>query len=103
MPKGYWIARVDVTDPEAYKKYVAANGAAFARFGARFLVRGGAFKAVEGGSRARNVILEFPSYEAAIDCYRSPEYAEALALRRDAGEADILIIEGYDGVQPGGQ
>jgi uncharacterized protein (DUF1330 family) len=103
MPKGYWIARVDVTDPEAYKRYVAANGAAFARFGARFLVRGGAFKAVEGGSRARNVILEFPSYEAAIDCYRSPEYAEALALRRDAGEADILIIEGYDGVQPGEQ
>jgi len=101
MPKGYWIARVDVTDADAYKRYVAANGAAFAKYGARFLVRGGSFKAVEGGSRARNVVLEFPSYEAAIDCYRSPEYAEALEIRRSAGEADILIIEGYDGVQPG--
>lgn len=103
MPKGYWIARVDVTDAEAYKRYVATNGSAFARYGARFLVRGGAFKAVEGGSRARNVVIEFPSYEAAIDCYRSPEYAAAMAHRRGAGEADILIIEGYDGVQPGAE
>jgi uncharacterized protein (DUF1330 family) len=101
MPKGYWIARVDVTDADAYKRYVAANSNAFAKYGARFLVRGGSFKSVEGGSRARNVVLEFPSYEAAIDCYRSPEYAEALEHRRGAGEADILIIEGYDGVQPG--
>jgi len=101
MAKGYWIGRVDVTDPEAYKKYVAANGNAFAKYGARFLIRGGKFEAVEGGARARNVVIEFPSYEAAIDCYRSPEYAEAMAHRLAAGVADILIIEGYDGVQPG--
>ncbi|HSF96842.1 MAG TPA: DUF1330 domain-containing protein [Thermohalobaculum sp.] len=101
MAKGYWIGRVDVTDPEAYKKYVAANAAAFAKYRARFLIRGGAFKSVEGGARARNVVIEFPSYEAAIECYRSPEYAEAMAHRVDAGVADILIIEGYDGPQPG--
>lgn len=101
MPKGYWIGHVDVTDAEAYKRYVAANAAAFARFGARFLVRGGAFEAVEGKARARNVVIEFPSYAAAIECYRSPEYAVALEIRRNAGIADILIIEGYDGLQPG--
>lgn len=101
MARGYWIGRVDVTDADAYKRYVAANAVAFSKYGARFLVRGGAFEAVEGKARARNVVIEFPSYEAAIDCYRSPEYAGALAIRRDAGIADILVIEGYDGPQPG--
>ncbi len=53
MAKGYWIARVDVADPEGYKAYVAANAEPFRQFGARFLVRGGAFENVEGGSRAQ--------------------------------------------------
>ena len=102
MPKGYWIARVDVADAERYKDYVAANAVAFAKYGARFLVRGGRFENPEGGSRARNVLIEFPSYQAAIDCWNSPEYAIAADLRRRASTADILIIEGYDGPQPGG-
>ncbi len=101
MAKGYWIARLDVTDPASYASYVAANAAPLAEYGARFLIRGGRFEAVEGAARARNVVLEFPSYQAALECYRSPDYAAAMALRRDASEADILIIEGYDGVQPG--
>jgi len=101
MAKGYWIGRVEVTDPEGYKKYVAANGKAFAKYGARFLIRGGAFEAVEGEARDRNVVIEFPSYQAALDCYRSPEYAEAMAHRLKAAVADIIVIEGYDGVQPG--
>ena len=101
MAKGYWIGRVDVTDPESYADYVAANAAPFARFGARFLIRGGRFEAAEGTARSRNIVIEFPSYQAALECYRSPEYAEAMALRLDASVADILIIEGYDGVQPG--
>jgi uncharacterized protein (DUF1330 family) len=100
MPKGYWIVRVDVSDPEAYKAYVAANAEAFRKYGARFLVRGGAYETVEGVSRARNVVIEFKDYEAALDCYRSPEYAAAKALRFGASTADIIIIEGYDGPQP---
>ena len=101
MAKGYLIGRFDVTNPEAYLKYVGANGIAFAKFGARFLVRGGQFESVEGAARSRNVVIEFPSYQAALDCYRSPEYAEAMAHRLGASVADILIIEGYDGAQPG--
>ena len=101
MPKGYWIARVDVTDAEAYKKYVAANAGAFARFGARFVVRAGRFESPEGTARDRNVVLEFPSYEQALACYRSDEYREALALRQAAAITDLIIIEGYDGPQPG--
>jgi uncharacterized protein (DUF1330 family) len=102
MAKGYWIARVDVTDEEAYKKYIAANAEPFAEFGARFLVRGGSHEAVEGTARARNVVIEFPSYDAALACYRSPTYQHAASLRHGASEIELLIIEGYDGPQPGG-
>ena len=100
MAKGYWIVRVDVTDPDGYKEYVAANAAAFRRFGARFLVRGGAFEVPEGSSRSRNVVLEFNDYATAVACYHSPEYLAAKALRDGRAEADVLIIEGYDGPQP---
>ena len=100
MAKGYWIVRVDVSDPEAYKAYVAANAAAFRNYGARFLVRGGAYETVEGASRARNVVIEFEDYATALACYHSPEYAAARALRVAASTADIIVIEGYDGPQP---
>jgi uncharacterized protein (DUF1330 family) len=101
MTKGYWVARVDVTDPEAYAEYVKANAEPFARFGARFLVRGGAHEAPEGGARSRNVVIEFPSYEAAIACYRDDAYQRAKAIRANASAGDLVIIEGYDGAQPG--
>ena len=102
MPKGYWVARVDVTDTERYKDYVAANAVAFAKYGARFLVRGGRFENPEGGSRSRNVLIEFPSYQAALDCWNSPEYQAALAIRRPISSGDVIIVEGYEGPQPGG-
>ena len=101
MAKGYWIARVDVTDPDGYQEYVKANAAAFRAYGARFIVRGGRFEAPEGVARSRNVVLEFKDYETAVACYHSPEYAAAKALRIGRSEADLLIIEGYDGIQPG--
>lgn len=101
MAKGYWIARVDIKDAEAYKGYIAANAEAFAKYGARFIVRGGPFEVVEGTSRERNVVLEFDSYDTAVACYRSPEYRKADAIRRASAEADVIIIAGYDGPQPG--
>jgi uncharacterized protein (DUF1330 family) len=100
MAKGYWIGRVDVTEPEGYKAYVAANAESFRKYGAKFLVRGGTFDAVEGKPRSRNVVLEFKDYATALACYRSPEYKKAMALRAGAADADIIVIEGYDGPQP---
>ena len=100
MAKGYWIVRVDISDPEAYKSYVAANAAAFRKFGAHFLVRSGKYETVEGASRGRNVVIEFKDYATALACYRSPEYAAAMKLRLPAATADIIVIEGYDGAQP---
>jgi len=97
MPKAYWVAHGDITDPETYDRYRAANGAAFAKYGARFLVRGAAQTVVEGSARARTVVLEFPNLEAAQACYASPEYQQAMAIRLPAAHVDLIIVEGYEG------
>lgn len=94
MPKGYWIARVDVRDPEGYKDYVAAAKQAFERFGAKMLARGGACEIAEGQGRARNVVIEFESLKAAQDCYHSPEYQAARAIRLRHAEGEIVLVEG---------
>ena len=100
MAKGYWIARVDVNDPEAYKAYVGAAAEAFRKYGARFLARGGRYEALEGQTRARNVVIEFDSFEKALECYRSPEYSRAVAHRKPVSVAELVIVEGYEGPQP---
>ena len=101
MAKGYWIARIDVHNMDGYKEYIAQNGTVFAKFGARFLVRGGPHEVKEGTSRSRNVVLEFKDYKTALACYNSPEYARLVALRSPHSQGDLVIIEGYDGPQPG--
>src|SRR4029077_16233936 len=100
MFKGYWVASVDVSNPDGYKQYVAANAVPFHKYGARFLTRGGKSELVEGKLRSRVVVIEFPSFEAALACYRSPEYAAAKKLRESASVADIVVLEGHDGPQP---
>jgi uncharacterized protein (DUF1330 family) len=100
MPKGYWIAHVDVSDAEGYKEYVALNAKAFAKYKARFVVRGGQFTRKSGSARARHVVIEFDSYETALACYDSPEYKAAAAVRDKYSSADVIVIEGYDGPQP---
>ncbi|MEP3278631.1 MAG: DUF1330 domain-containing protein [Stappiaceae bacterium] len=94
MKKGYWMVHVTVTDADGYPNYVAANKRAFEKYGARFLVRGGACTGPEGPIRDRHVVLEFDSYQQALDCYNSEEYREALALRQQYSDADIVIVEG---------
>ena len=94
MPKGYWIAHVTVTDPEPYAVYAAATAEPFKKDSANILARGGAYKALEGADRPRNVVIEFPSFQAALDCYNSPEYQAARENRIGAGIADITIVEG---------
>jgi uncharacterized protein (DUF1330 family) len=100
MAKGYWIGRVDVHNEEGYKVYAAANPAIFKKFGGRYVVRGGTLTGVEGQNRARNVVIEFPDYETALACYRSPEYQQNIKVRQAHSIADLIVIEGYDGPQP---
>ena len=94
MPKAYWIVRVSVRDQEHYPVYLDAARPAFEKFGARFIVRGGAFETMEGNARERNVVVEFVDRSTALACYRSAEYQAAKAIRQKYAEADFIIIDG---------
>ena len=96
MPKAYWIARVDVRDPETYKKYVETAKPAFERHKANFLARGGRTEVLQGEARARNVLIEFPSMDEALACWNSPEYTAARAIRRPVSEGEFVLVEGVE-------
>lgn len=97
MAKGYWVAHVDVTDQDAYAAgYITSAKETLAAFGAVFKVRAGTRTIVEGAARARTVVIEFPSYQAALDCYNAPGYQDAKAKRDLVATGDLVIIEGYD-------
>ncbi len=101
MAKGYWVVSADVSDPEGFRPYVTEHAKVFSKYGARYLIRsGGKSEVVEGGARSRTIVIEFPDYASAIECYRSPEYAKAMDLRKGKASMDIVILEGYDGPQP---
>lgn len=90
----YWIAHVTVTDPEAYSGYQQLAPAAFAKFGAKFLARGGEATVLEGEDFQRHVVIEFPDIAAARACYASPEYTAARQKRQGACKAHITIVDG---------
>lgn len=96
MAKGYWVVRVDVTDPQAYKSYAAFVGPFLAANGGRFLIRGGQYTVPEGTARARTVVVEFASYAAAQAAYSSAEYEAGKAIRLPAGIVDFVIVEGLE-------
>lgn len=88
-----WIAHVTVTDADAYGRYAELAGPAIAAHGGVFLARGGRYLQLEGNDRPRNVVARFPSFDAAVACYRSDEYQAALAHAKGASERDLLIVE----------
>lgn len=94
MPKGYVIAHATVTNAEKWGEYVAKSKIALDKFEGKPIVRGGKCEIVEGNGTARNVVLEFPSYDHAIGYAKSAEYAAAKAARQGAGSIDITVVEG---------
>jgi len=96
MAKGYWVGQIVVHDLEQYQAYRAANAEAFAKYGARFLIRGGDQTIVEGQANPRTVVIEFKDAATARACYDSPEYQAAKALRDPVSEGNLVIVEGYD-------
>ena len=95
MAYGYVIAQISVSDAEAYPAYVARVGPTIDLFGGEFLVRGGRSESHEGTPPGdRNVIIRFPSYEAAQNWYNSPEYAPVKAMRMAASSSVQTIVEG---------
>jgi uncharacterized protein (DUF1330 family) len=97
MP-AYLIARVHVTDPDRYQEYTKRTPAAIARYGGRFIVRGGAVTSLEGPPESdRVVVIEFPSVERAREFWSSPEYAEARSKRAGAATGQFILVDGYAG------
>ncbi len=88
-----WIAHVTVTDSEAYGKYAELAGPAIAAHGGTFIARAARYVQLEGKERPRNVVARFPSVEAAVDCYNSPEYQKALDHARGASERELVVVE----------
>ncbi|MBM9593365.1 DUF1330 domain-containing protein [Roseitranquillus sediminis] len=95
MPKGYWIANITVTNPDAYREYVERDTAIIEGFGGRFLVRGGDVAEREGDVLDRFVVIEFPDHEAALACWNSAEYQEVAEIRRANAESRIVVVEGH--------
>ena len=96
MNKGYWIVKADVKDQDKFAEYASRTPKALTKYGGKFLARAGKYESVEGITRSRNTIIEFPSYTAALDCWNSNEYQDAKSFRIGAGELDIVIVEGCD-------
>lgn len=94
MP-AYLVADVQVTDPVRYEDYKKLAATAIAKFGGRYLVRGGAHTTVEGEWKPnRLVIMEFADVATARRFYDSPEYREARAARANAAKGQFVIVEG---------
>ena len=94
MP-AYVIADVDITDADTYRQYTAGVPESIARYGGRFIVRGGTFEVLEGDwEPGRVVVIEFPNREAALGWYRSEEYQELVKVRWRASTAKILVVDG---------
>jgi uncharacterized protein (DUF1330 family) len=94
MP-AYWIARSKINDPVEYKKYTDLVPAIIAKYGGKVLARGGHYEVMEGPAKfQRFVVIEFPTFEQGVQCFRSPEYDAAAAFRRSgAGEVETVMLE----------
>jgi uncharacterized protein (DUF1330 family) len=97
---GYWMVRADILDSEKQAAYARLATAAVAKFGGRYLARGGQAESREGSSRERLVIIEFPSYAEARAAYDSPDYQQALAVLEGGVTRDFAIVEGLDETAP---
>ena len=97
MP-AYWVARSKINDPVEYKKYTDRVPAIIAKHGGKVLARGGRFEILEGPDTFRRfVVIEFPTFEQGVACFKSPEYQAIAAFRRDGGgEVETIMVDGGD-------
>ncbi|HVV81030.1 MAG TPA: DUF1330 domain-containing protein [Pseudolabrys sp.] len=97
MAKGYWLARLDISDREVFAEYRKRNAAPLVAFGGKFIVKGGKADTMLGPKRGENVVVEFDSYDKAVTCFRSDEYqAAAQYLKRACSTIEFVIVEGSE-------
>lgn len=92
----YWIAHVDVSDEATYKEYAKLATVAVEEHGGKFLARGGRYQSLEGNSRPRNVVIEFPDMDSALRCYGSETYKKALEYSSRSSDRDMVIVDGAE-------
>ena len=98
MPAAYLVVESQITDPEAFKAYMAAAPAVAKAFGGEYLVRGGRMAVLEGDWKPpRLTVLRYPSFEAAQAMYDSPDYVKARSFRQGATACfNMVLVEGVD-------
>ena len=93
----YMIARINVTDWDRYKEYMKVSPGIIAKYGGKFIVRGGEMITLEGPEEKwRIVMVEFPDLAKAKEFYYSPEYTDAKKIREDAALAQFVAISGVE-------
>jgi uncharacterized protein (DUF1330 family) len=97
MAKGYWLARLDISDRDFFAEYRKRNAAPIAKFAGRFVVKGGKFETVLGPTRGENVVIEFDNYAQAVACFHSAEYQDAAQyLKKACAVIEFVIVEGSE-------
>ena len=94
MPKGFWIVRGDVFNFAEYSKYIKVASKIINKFNGKFLVRGGPQTEFEQQGYSRTVVIEFNSYQEALDCYQSDDYQKALNIVKISAKRLVVISEG---------
>jgi len=92
---GYAIFNINITNPESYKEYIEKVVKVTEKFGGKYIVRGGATTKIEGTfPHPRTVVIQFPSYQKALDWYNSEEYKPIREIRFKNAKSIAIIIEG---------
>ena len=94
-PSALYIAEVsDVSNLEDFNRYAAGVPATVAKYGGRYLARGGKTQTVEGEAPARIVVTAFKSMADAQKWYASPEYSALKPIRQGSAKTRSFIVEG---------
>jgi uncharacterized protein (DUF1330 family) len=97
MARGYWLARLNIKNPDMFAEYRKRNAAPLSKFGGKFIVKGGKAEARFGPAAAENVVIEFESYAQAVACFDSSEYQAATQyLKQSADVIEFVIAEGAE-------
>ena len=94
MSKGYWVVRANISEAEEYSKYVQIATDIIAKYNGHFLIRGGDQVEFEESGFERTVVVEFNSFEDALECYKSNDYQSALKFVKNSSKRYVSIVKG---------
>ena len=94
MSKGYWVVRANISDAEEYSKYVQVATDIIAKYNGHFLIRGGDQIEFEESGFERTVVVQFNSFEDALECYKSTDYQSALKFVKNSSKRYVSIVKG---------